>query len=208
MIRDHPWNLIHQADAYPAEELVPGFFEAVRLFQAHGCRLVLDLGCGNGRYTAAMEQEGLAVVGLDIAPAGLAKTRQKLDAVSRPVRLALADFHAPLPFRDGCFDAVYSTQVIHHARLAQVRDVIAEIRRVLVPDGWVFASVSGRQDGEEGSFEDVEPGTCVPLTGLEAGVPHHIFTVKTAAEAFAAFQILDISLRDNGRVIVIQVQKG
>lgn len=206
-ITDHPWNVIHRTGGYPAEELVPAFYEAVRLFQAHGCRRVLDLGCGSGRYTLGLEREGLRVAGLDIAREGLALTRQKLQAGSFACRLVQADFCLPLPFRSEAFDAVFSAQVIHHARLDQVRRAIAEIQRVLAPGGIIFVSVSGRNEWEAGSFREVEPGTITPLEGSEAGVPHHIFSLEEAKMEFGAFNLLDVSIRAEGRVILVQALK-
>ena len=202
---NHPWNAIHRTGGYPSDELVPGFFEALNLFRAHDCRRVLDLGCGSGRHTVGLELEGFETVGLDIAPSGLRITQRKLNTGLLPSRLVLGDFWFPLPFSSGSFDAVISTQVIHHARLAQVRLAIAEIGRVLRPGGLIFVSVGGKRGPDRA--EEIEPGTIIPCEGLEAGLPHHIFSVEEAWAEFGMFQIMDVSSRDNGRVILITGQK-
>jgi SAM-dependent methyltransferase len=62
---------------------------------------VLDLACGHGRHARALAPEVARIVGLDRNPAYLSRAR---DAGAALVR---GDVRA-LPFRTGCFDAVFS----------------------------------------------------------------------------------------------------
>ena len=112
----------------------------------------------------------------------------------------------PLPFRDGAFDGLMSTQVIHHALLAQVLTTIHEIWRILTPGGLAIVSVAGRIH-DDTDYQEVEPGTYLPTTGSEAGLPHHIFNEQTLAQAFSKFHIDFIDRRDSGRVLMIQAHR-
>jgi hypothetical protein len=96
--------------------------------------------------------------------------------------------------------------VIHHARITAVRLAIREIRRVLVPGGLAFVTVSGRKDAGL-SFEEIEPGTFVPMAGPEAGLAHHIFTVEELRLEFEDYQVLDISVRAEGAVLAVLARK-
>jgi SAM-dependent methyltransferase len=115
---------------------------------------------------------------------------------------ALGDTRRPLPIRDESIEGVFSVQVIHHARIAAVRLAIREIRRVLVPGGLAFVTVSGRRDPGL-DFEEIEPGTFVPLAGPEAGLAHHIFTVEELRSEFWGYEILDLSVRAEGAVLAL-----
>jgi len=101
------------------------------------------------------------------------------------------DITEPLPFEDAFFEAVISTQVIHHATLATIKVIIQEIERVLKRQGFVFITVpSLRNQGTR--FEQIEPNTFIPLDGVEKGLPHHYFTPEELREVFRDFDVLDI----------------
>ncbi|MGD0265462.1 MAG: class I SAM-dependent methyltransferase, partial [Candidatus Methylomirabilota bacterium] len=74
-------------------------------------RLVLDVGCGMGRFADVVSRWGGKVVGIDMS---LAVEAAHANLGGREdVRILQADlFH--LPFRPGTFDIVYSLGVLHH----------------------------------------------------------------------------------------------
>ena len=88
----------------------------------------------------------------------------------------------------------------------EVLRTIGEIWRVLAPGGLAFVSVAGRIHGDT-EYEEIEPGTYLPQTGSEAGLPHHIFDEERLREAFGAFEIEYLERRDQGRVIVVMGRK-
>jgi len=68
-----------------------------------------------------------------------------------------------------------------------------------------YISVAAKKD--DGEFVEIEPGTFVPQTGSETGLPHHIFSEEALRIEFDAFTVMDISLRANGKVQVLTAQK-
>jgi SAM-dependent methyltransferase len=202
---DHPWDKIFQAEGRFFPEPFPRFNEVVQIFKDHGCSHILDLGCGSGRHLVHLAMEGFMTFGLDISPTGLHLTREWVSAEALEVDLVCADFRQALPYRDSSFSGVLSTQVIHHARFAGVRNAIQEIWRVLVAGGIAFVTVSGRKD--EGEFEEIEPGTYVPLTGQEKGLPHYIFSEDKLRAEFHQFELMDFSVRAEGKVLAVFVRK-
>jgi len=75
-----------------------------------GCRTILDVGIGTGRFAEYLSNSGFDVVGIDVSLSMMAKAREK------GVRnLVQADAHY-LPFRDRVFDGGIMVHVLHLAR--------------------------------------------------------------------------------------------
>jgi SAM-dependent methyltransferase len=185
-----PWDEIFRREGrvYEAPALV--FPEVAERLHGSGCHQVLDLGCGSGRHVIYLAQQGFHVLGMDNSPTALQLTREWLGQEGLSARLVRADLRRPLPMPAGSFDAVVSTQVIHHALLDTVRRTAAELGRVVRPGGMLFVTVPLISDAEE-SYQEVEPGTLVPVTGSEKGLPHHFFTPVGLRSILPMFQIFE-----------------
>jgi SAM-dependent methyltransferase len=73
-------------------------------------KLVLDVGCGMGRFADVATRWGAHVVGIDLSLAAEVAARNLAD---RKATIFQADvFH--LPFAPGSFDFIYSIGVLHH----------------------------------------------------------------------------------------------
>ena len=97
-------------------------------------RRVLDVGCGTGRLAAALAEQAHAKVwGVDASEEMIAVARETLP-VGIGVRKAEAE---ELPFRDGWFDRVTMSLVLH---LVDRPRALAEARRVVADDGRVGIS--------------------------------------------------------------------
>lgn len=74
-------------------------------------KLVLDAGCGSGRYIDVALKWGAEVVGFDLSYS----VDEALDNFGLQERLHLvqADVFSP-PFREAAFDYIYSIGVLHH----------------------------------------------------------------------------------------------
>lgn len=83
---------------------------------------VLDIGCGSSRIVQTLPR----VVGMDLA-------LRKLRWLRAPGRPLLQGDMNRLPFRDGAFDAVVSSEVIEHIPREDVR--LEELVRVIRPGG-------------------------------------------------------------------------
>src|SRR5437899_12061973 len=88
-----------------------------------GCRTILDVGVGTGRFAEYPGNSGFEVVGIDVSLSMMAKAREK------GVRnLVQADAHY-LPFRDRVFDVGIMVPVLHLARYWV--QVVREAARVM-----------------------------------------------------------------------------
>lgn len=98
---------------------------------------VLDVGCGTGTLAmAAKRRAGDAgtVVGIDASPEMIARAERKARKAGVDVSFQIAAVES-LPFRDGTFDAVLSTLVLHHLADEMRWQGLREMRRVLKRGG-------------------------------------------------------------------------
>ncbi len=104
-------------------------------------RLVLDVGCGNGRYCFVARRFGAEVIGIDLSSAvdaAFANTRD-LDGV----HVVQADvFEAP--FADETFSVVFSIGVLHHTPSAE--EATRALPRLLRPEGLLSVHLYRRQN--------------------------------------------------------------
>jgi SAM-dependent methyltransferase len=92
---------------------------------------VLEVGAGTGNFLALFDEVAEQQIAVDLTQAMLAKARER----NPHMHLVLAD-GARLPLRSRCIDLVASAQTLHHIH-API-PVIAEMRRVVAPGGWVL----------------------------------------------------------------------
>jgi len=106
---------------------------------------VLDVGCGTGTLAIAASSSGApaAVVGLDADPSILRRARSKAEDAGAEVRFDEA-FSTEMPYDDAHFDVVMSTLFFHHLGDADKRRTIAEVLRVLKPQGRLVVADIGR----------------------------------------------------------------
>jgi SAM-dependent methyltransferase len=174
-----------------------------------GLKSVLDLGCGTGRHVAYLAERGIQANGFDNAPTGLKQTKELLETKHVQATLALGDMRSPLPYKTGAFDAVLSTQVIHHARLATVIATANEIQRVVRKGGYILISVprlKGILEDATG-YNEIEPNTFVPLDGPEAGLPHHLFSPDGLRGIFPQFETIDLQIFDDRIIALTAIKK-
>lgn len=119
--------------------------ELVAQVGATGGMRVLDLGCGTGTLTLllARADSRAQVTGVDADPDALERARAKAAASGTTIEL-VEGLSSSLPFPDGSFDRVVSSLLFHHLTLDGKREALAEVRRVLRPDGVLHIADWGR----------------------------------------------------------------
>jgi SAM-dependent methyltransferase len=100
-------------------------------------QLVLDAGCGGGRYARLLGAHGARVIAVDLSSAVAKATA--LCAPLHNVAVLQADL-LDLPLAEGAFDLVYSIGVLHHT--PDPRRAFHEIARRVKPGGrlavWLY----------------------------------------------------------------------
>lgn len=108
---------------------------ALLLAEARAGERVLDLGCGAGRFVAALRAAGADAVGVELAEAALERARRV--APGADLRRLAPDGSLPLEHRS--VDLVWCSEVLEH--VADVGHLLVEVRRVLRPGGRLLATV-------------------------------------------------------------------
>jgi SAM-dependent methyltransferase len=96
---------------------------------------VLDLGCGAGRFVAALRVAGADPVGVELAEAALERARRKAPGAD----LRLVEPDGSLPLEHASVDLVWCSEVLEH--VADTAQVLLEVRRVLRPGGRLLVTV-------------------------------------------------------------------
>lgn len=96
---------------------------------------ILDVACGTGRTLVQIAEAlpGQQYFGVDLSPFYLAEARDTLASV--PEVSLVVENAEQLPFRDGYFDVVTSTYLLHELPRRARRRAVAEMARVLAPGG-------------------------------------------------------------------------
>ncbi len=112
---------------------------------------VLDVACGEGYGSSLMADVARSVVGVDISEEVVQHTSATYSKANLTFRQGSA---IALDFAEASFDVVVSFETIEH--LAEQAQMLAEIRRVLRPDGLLVISSPNRPIYSEESGEHNE----------------------------------------------------
>ena len=148
---------------------------------------LLEIGAGTGQDSSYFQQEGFAVVAVDLSAAMVERCRAK------GIEAQVMDF-LHLDFLAGSFDAVYAMNCLLHVPNQDLPAVLAAIRTILRPGGLFFVGVYGANDSEstEGPLDD------------DRHVPPRFFSWRTderllAFAADARFDVVDFHPVDTHR---------
>lgn len=124
-------------------------FSVARASQAlHGCRRVVDLGCGPARFLAqvALLNPEIEFLGVDLSDAMLASAAEHLATLGiKNVKLQKGDITDLSFLASKSFDGVMSTLALHHLpTMKHLRLCFHEIHRILIDDGALYLFDLGR----------------------------------------------------------------
>jgi SAM-dependent methyltransferase len=127
-------------------------------------KLVLDAGCGGGRYARLLGRFGAKVVGVDLSSA--VEKAASLCADLPDVSILQGDL-TRIPLAEGVFDLAFSIGVLHHG--PDPRGAFAEVARRVKPGGllavWLYRKNTPPQEWANSALRAVS--TRLPARVLE-----------------------------------------
>jgi SAM-dependent methyltransferase len=108
---------------------------ALLLGEARPGERVLDLGCGAGRFVAALRDAGADAIGVELADAALSRARANVPGAD----LRLVEPDGSLPLDHSSVDLVWCSEVLEH--VPDTAHLLLEVRRVLRPGGRLLVTV-------------------------------------------------------------------
>jgi ubiquinone/menaquinone biosynthesis C-methylase UbiE len=135
---------------------------------------ILDLGCGRGRLSRDLANQGFKVIGVDLSPSAVQKANNTaLDAgITGSARFFVGDA-TQLDFQTDSFDAVVEIGLLQHFDKETRKQVLAEIARVLRNGGHFL---SGALSRETKRFLDFVPPMSSDGEFSRFGLHYHFFT--------------------------------
>lgn len=125
------------------------------LLDLQGGEAVLEIGFGTGRSLVEMARSvgGTgSVSGIDITPQMVSQATERLEREGLAYRVEAVEGDARnMPYEASRFDAVYAAGVLELFDTPDIPTVLAEVRRVLKPNGKVVLGSMPRE-GHEGSL--------------------------------------------------------
>ncbi len=120
----------------------------------------LDIGCGRGRNSIFLAQNGYRVHSVDFVESVLRELDEKAENEKLNIKTFCQSVTEPLPFADHSFDLVIDIFCYKHQIDAKLRaSYRKEMLRVLRPSGFLVLSLAGKNDGFYGPL--LKPGSNV-----------------------------------------------
>jgi ubiquinone/menaquinone biosynthesis C-methylase UbiE len=132
-------------DRFGSKQDSQGFYEDKALDEliAHAefakAHTIFELGCGTGRFAerllSTLLPKDAHYTGMDLSDTMIALARQRLAAYTERIKLIQSNGEMQLPLADRSVDRVIATYVFDLLSASDIAQVVAEARRVLVPNG-------------------------------------------------------------------------
>ena len=153
------WNAEYNKKGIPSsfkEEPSGPVVEFLRLLSGKNIKTgkALDIGCGMGRNSIFLAQQGFEVCSMDFVPESIRTLAHKINLFGLASRVIpiCHDIAMPWPFKDETFDIATDTFCYTHdqANLETRSNYKNELRRVLKVGGFYLLTLPGVDDGYYG----------------------------------------------------------
>ena len=106
------WERIYRQRGDLQFKILPKIKRASKVFKERNYEKILDLGCGTGKHSIFLSQNGLSVYATDLSSTGIDIAREKADTLNlNNIQFSQHDMRQ-IPFPNNFFDAVIYTWTI------------------------------------------------------------------------------------------------
>ena len=176
--------------------LEPCEFVTKNMKSAAKSNSVLDVGCGCGRHTVFLSEQGYDVYGIDISSVALNRTKERLDSLDLSATLKQCNMW-DIPFDDVKFSTALCANVLNHAMPSEIQSTVSGIANKLMDNGVFLLTLLTDNDYRK-CGEQVDVNTFICDRGPEAGVLHTFFSESCVREF----------LESRFEIVLIEVVRG
>jgi len=145
----------------------------------------MDLGCGTGRHTIYLAQNGYQVFAVDISETGIEVTRAKAEKLNLTnIEFAQLDMRN-LSVDDNLMDAIMCVWTSGHGTFEDARKNLKEMYRILRLGEILVIDYVSREDENYGKGTEIEKNTFINNVEGEENIPHHYFAKEEIEELYS-----------------------
>lgn len=108
---------------------------------------ILELGCGLGNNVKVLDENGFTALATDLSEVALESVKQKYPNFDTQI----LDLTQPFPFEDNSYDIIIADLCLHYFSEKKTFEIMEEIKRVLKPNGKLYARVNSIKDTNHGA---------------------------------------------------------
>ena len=170
---------------------VKRLLEYIKKHRLETGKKTIDLGCGIGRNTLYLVEQGYRVTAVDFAESALEKFHHTLEKspYSDRVTLKQIDLAKPLPFADDSFDIAIDIVTTMSLTPQEIVGLEAELRRIMRPDGLFLTYVLSDDDGFLAATAPSQTTTTIKKTGIT----DNYFSEKRLRELYKHWHVLELA---------------
>lgn len=153
----------------------------------------LDLGCGIGRHSLLFAENGFETDALDLSQDGIDILDDIAEEHGLAIRTALGDMNH-LPYESNSFDCLLAYHVISHTDTQGILGIVAEMHRVLRPNGEVFVTLCSKNSPsfQTNTCHRIDENTIIKTKEPEVGIPHFYSSLEDVWRIFRDFEFIKI----------------
>jgi SAM-dependent methyltransferase len=131
----NPWDMLLKEGTYNLQKPEPNLLNILKASERVDA-FALDLGCGQGRHLAPLQDKGFQPIGLDISPSAI----QDIRSMNPDLPVIIGDMKV-LPFEDERLDLVLAWRSVYLQSFKEMLQSVDEIKRTLKPGGKLIAAI-------------------------------------------------------------------
>lgn len=180
------WDVIRSPDLKPVDNCI---YLAAK-WRESGRINLLDLGTGLGRHAIYFSKQGFNVSAMDLSEYAIDYLKNWAIKENLSINTEVGDM-SRLPYPDQSFDCIFAYHVISHTNSIGLEKTIAEIERVLKPNGEVYLSFCSKESTEfaEKKHPMLDKNILICQDELEKGIPHFYADLNDLELLLANFQV-------------------
>jgi cyclopropane fatty-acyl-phospholipid synthase-like methyltransferase len=152
--------------------------------------VALDLGCGDGRNSFYLAEQGITVHCYDISNVAISKINRLNDRFGYDIRAIHADV-TTLEFPANSYDLIVASTILDHFEEHTALNVLERIKTWIKPGGYVYVGVFTKDDPAYKDKAGLLPDSDKDKISETGDLIRYFFTVGELKLEFQSFSVLE-----------------